>query len=200
MRGNQRMASARRARLTDTGEIDTAPVRGWTALLSSEPELAFSAINCNYRASGVATVFIARRIDAAVLCAHFVVDLLAFGVTDCFGEAFEARQFEEYLADVDRRLPLEWCSPVRAAEIIRYGAEHGERNGVPQPDELSLWSRILPAVTAPAEPEASVFGAGRFPLAVPVMAMASQVCDSGGWILDERPGLPLIPIRRVTDH
>src|SRR5436190_636247 len=62
----------------------------WSALLGEHLPLAFSAINAGHAEIGLAIVVLARRCGASLVCAHFVVDLLACGLTECYGEAFDA--------------------------------------------------------------------------------------------------------------
>lgn len=124
----------------------------WSALLGPDLPLVVSALNAAHLELGLAVVVIARRLKPGIVCAHFVIDLLATGVTDCYGDAYGEPEFESYLADFDQRVPLDSCPAEVASRIVWDGARLGERNGVAQPESLAPWSRLLPAPAPGAAP------------------------------------------------
>src|SRR5438552_452786 len=78
----------------------------YTSLLSAEHPLLLCAVNSGHATDGLALLLVARRIARHAVCAHFVVDLVASGVTECYGEAFTPEDLAGYVEDMDGRVPL----------------------------------------------------------------------------------------------
>jgi len=149
-------------------ELAAAAEPRWAAQFDHTLPLALCALNAARLELGLAVVVVARRApNGAILVAHFVLDLLACGLTDCYGEAYGPAEFDAYVADLDERVPLESCDPSFAERLVREAIALGETHGVCQCEAFAYWGRLLAPADRPASPTlSSLFGRHGRPLAV----------------------------------
>ena len=167
------------------------------AYFSHELPLALCAVNQGHAAVGLAVVLVARRLGPAVVCAHFVIDLLAAGVTECYGEAFDEDGFAGYIDDMDARVALETCPIEKAAELIALGVARGRAHGFPEPDSLAPWSRMIPPVAVDlAAAERTAFGPAGRPLVVAEMLTSMRLREARAALREQ--GEPICVVRATT--
>lgn len=186
-------------------EIVAAPARRghdlgttWPAWFRPTSPPTLCAVNAAHVQHGVATLLVLHRMGSAVVCAHFVVDLFAYGVTDCFGESFGVAEFDRYLAEVDDKLALETITPEHAGAILAIGVRIGEGYGIAQPETLPLWRRLLPDIGDPDAWERTVFGGPR-PIAGSDLIRAHRMSVRGPWLSDA-PAPPVLLVPSNRDH